>query len=184
MIENNSKLAHKFKPLFTALQIRNKIKTLATQLNKDNKNDANTIFVGILNGAVFFLTDLMIQLNFTAELDFIQASSYGSEIETSGNVTLSNLSQLDLNNKHVIVVDDIIDTGLTLLKIKTTIQEKFTPKSVKTCVLLKKYGRERVHVDIDYYCFEIDNKFVVGYGLDINNQYRNLDGIYYLDNHD
>ena len=183
MPENNQYQPNNFKLLFTSDRIQKAIKLLAIELDRNYIENAKDIcFIGILNGSVFFLTDLMMRLNFTAELDFIQVSSYGSDTKSSGNVTLNSIEHLDLDNKHVIIVDDIIDTGLTLQTIKTKIQKAYNPKSIKTCVLIKKHGREQVNVKIDYYCFEIDDKFVVGYGFDFEKQYRNLNEIYYLDN--
>lgn len=169
-----------FKLLYSANEIYNKIYALSKQLNRDYLNKDDVCFIGVLNGAVFFLTDLMLQLDFAAGVDFIRASSYGLNTETSGNVILSNIDHLNLNNKHIIIVDDIVDTGLTLHKIKNTLQYNYNPRSIKTCVLIKKYGRERISVEIDYYCFELGNEFVVGFGLDNNNQYRNLRDIYII----
>ena len=131
------------------------------------------VFVCILKGAVMFFTDLMRQVDLPITTDFMAISSYGSSTKTSGVVRLIKDLDHDVLNKDVLVVEDIVDSGLTLSYIKKVLSERGA-KSVRLATLLDKPVRRKTELEVDYACFKIPNEFVVGYGLDYNERYRNL----------
>jgi hypoxanthine phosphoribosyltransferase len=135
--------------------------------------DGTLVLVGVLQGAIPFIADLMRALPIDVTVDFLRASSYGGGTTSSGAVRLVADLSVDVADRHVLVVDDIVDTGHTLAALKRTLQAR-RPRSVKTCVLLDKTGRRETEVQIDYVGFTIPNVFVVGYGLDYDGLYRNL----------
>lgn len=154
-------------------ELNKKIKELATIIEEDFKGE-ELVLICILKGAVYFAIDLSKQIkNNVVTLDFMKVSSYGNDFVTSGNVEFILDITTDITGKNVIVVEDIIDSGYTLSFIKDYLSKK-EPKSLKLCVLLDKKERREKEVKIDYTGFEIENKFVVGYGLDYEQQYRNL----------
>lgn len=140
----------------------------------------NPVLVGVLLGAVPFVADLMRGLPIDLTLDFVRASSYGSATSSSGTVRILADLTVDIADRHVLIVDDIVDTGLTLAALKRTLEAR-RPRSVRTCVLLDKTGRRETEVVIDYVGFTIPNVFVVGYGLDHDGLYRNLPHVAVLD---
>jgi len=140
----------------------------------------NPVLVGVLLGAVPFVADLMRGLSIDLTLDFVRASSYGSATSSSGTVRILADLTVDIADRHVLIVDDIVDTGLTLAALKRTLEAR-RPRSVRTCVLLDKTGRRQTDVTIDYVGFTIPNVFVVGYGLDHDGLYRNLPYVAALD---
>ena len=140
---------------------------------------ANPVLVGVLHGAVPFVADLMRAMPIDLTVDFLRASSYGAGTTSSGTVRLVADLAVDIADRHVLIVDDIVDTGLTLGALKRMLEAR-RPRSVRTCVLLDKAGRRETDVTIDYLGFTIPNKFVVGYGLDVAQQYRNLPFIGYV----
>ena len=135
--------------------------------------DGTLVLVGVLQGAIPFIADLMRALPIDVTVDFLRASSYGGGTTSSGAVRLVADLSVDVADRHVLVVDDIVDTGHTLAALKRTLEAR-RPRSVKTCVLLDKTGRRETEVQIDYVGFTIPNVFVVGYGLDYDGLYRNL----------
>ena len=135
--------------------------------------DGTLVLVGVLQGAIPFIADLMRALPIDVTVDFLRASSYGAGTASSGAVRLVADLSVDVADRHVLVVDDIVDTGHTLAALKRTLEAR-RPRSVKTCVLLDKTGRRETEVRIDYVGFTIPNVFVVGYGLDYDGLYRNL----------
>ena len=141
---------------------------------------ANPVLVGVLQGAVPFVADLMRRLPIDLTVDFVRASSYGAGTTSSGTVRLVGDLTVDIANRDVLIVDDIVDTGLTLAALRRTLESR-RPRSVRTCVLLDKGGRRRADVAIDYVGFTIPNVFVVGYGLDYDGLYRNLPHVAALD---
>lgn len=154
-------------------ELNKKIKELATIIEEDFKGE-ELVLICILKGAVYFAIDLSKQIkNNVVTLDFMKVSSYGNDFVTSGNVEFILDITTDITGKNVIVVEDIIDSGYTLSFIKDYLSKK-KPKSLKLCVLLDKKERREKEVKIDYIGFEIENKFVVGYGLDYEDKYRNL----------
>ena len=132
-------------------------------------------FVGVLKGATLFLADLVRAIDRPVEFDFVAVSSYGSATKTSGEVRVLKDLDAAVSGKHVLIVEDILDTGLTLRfsYLIETLRARHA-RSVKVCVLLDKPARRQVHIDVDYRGFEIEDKFVVGYGMDYAERYRNL----------
>ena len=141
---------------------------------------AAPVLVGVLQGAVPFIADLMRHLPIDVTVDFVRASSYGAATTSSGAVRLVVDLTIDITDRDVLIVDDIVDTGLTLEALKRMFQAR-RPRSVRTCVLLDKGGRRQVDIPIDYVGFTIPNVFVVGYGLDYDGLYRNLPHVAALD---
>ena len=148
------------------------IDRLAAELDRDQAGRP-ALLVGILKGSIFFLCDLAKRLKTPVELDFLQVSSYGTGTKSSGNVQLVRDLSTDVAGREVIIVEDIVDTGRTLKKIVEILSTRH-PRSVKICALLKKRIRGNESIPIDYLGFTIDDHFVVGYGLDFAEAYRNL----------
>lgn len=167
------------KILFDEKQIHDAIKNLGTQLNDFYKDEEISI-ICILKGSVMFMADLAKQLKMPVKIEFIRLSSYGSGTTSSGKVNAVDISLPDLNCKNVLIIEDIIDTGHTAKFLVDFINHNFKTKSLKFCSLLDKKIKREVAIDADYYCFEVDDKFIVGYGLDYNGYYRNLPYIGYL----
>ncbi len=161
-------------------ELQNKIKELGDRLNDFYKNEELYV-VSVLKGSVMFTVDLVKHLKMPLNMNFIRLSSYGSSFTSSGKVNAVDISLPDLNGKNVIIVEDIIDTGLTAKFLLDFIHLNFKTKSLKFCSLLDKKETRKVDVQPDYYCFEIGNQFVVGYGLDYDGFYRNLPYIGYLE---
>ena len=130
--------------------------------------------MGLLKGSVVFLSDLVKEINSPVVIDFMSVSSYGSETVSSGDVKILKDTDLDLRRKHVLIVEDIIDTGLTLEHVIKYFKDSKGVKTLKTCTLLSKPERRKVNIDIDYVGFDVPDKFVIGYGLDYDQKYRNL----------
>ena len=166
------------KVLFSANQIQTRISELARELN-NFYNGEEVIAVCVLKGAVVFAVDLIRELNMPVKMEFIRLSSYGSSTTTSGKVNAVDIKLPDLNGKNVLIIEDIVDTGLTAKFLVDFININFHVKSLKFCSLLDKKITRKVDIEPDYYCFEVDDKFVVGYGLDYDGLYRNLPYIGY-----
>jgi hypoxanthine phosphoribosyltransferase len=160
--------------LFTQSEIEQRVNEIAAQISIDYRG-ANLLVVGILKGAFMFFADLIRKINLELTIDFIAAQSYIKDAST-GNVRLLYDPLVDLSGKDVLLVEDIIDTGLTMSKIIDIIKKK-SPHSLKICALLDKSERRVVDVGIDYIGFKIPNSFIVGYGLDYEGRYRNLPDI-------
>jgi hypoxanthine phosphoribosyltransferase len=158
--------------LISEAQIKQRVRELADDISRDYEGKIPTL-VSILKGGIIFLTDLMRDLTVLHEIDFMSVSSYDSGMETTGVVRiLADLSR-NIEGKDVIIVEDIVDSGLTLDYIRHILLARH-PKSLKICTLLDKKARRLVEVPIDYIGFEIPNEFVIGYGLDYQEKYRNL----------
>ena len=153
--------------------VENRIKELAKQIEKDYAGE-EVYCVGLLKGSVVFLSDLVKEINTPVVIDFMSVSSYGSETVSSGDVKILKDTDLDLRGKHVLIVEDIIDTGLTLEHVIRYFKESKGVKTLKTGTLLSKPERRKVNIDIDYVGFDVPDKFVIGYGLDYDQKYRNL----------
>lgn len=153
-------------------QIKDKLIELSKTLINDYQNKEWTI-IAVLNGSLVFLADLIRLIPFSVRLDTIDASSYGDSTISKGEVNIIHNFKIDIEGKHVLVIDDIIDTGNTLKKVLADIK-KYSPASLKSCVLLNRSGRRQSKIKPDYCCFNVGDDFVVGYGLDYNNKYRNL----------
>ena len=148
------------------------IGNIARQLEEDYEGK-ELVLVGVLKGAVMFIVDLARSTQLPVTLDFMAVASYGASTETSGIVRILKDLDNSIEGKHVLIVEDIIDSGLTLNYILETLRTR-NPASLKVCALLNKPARRRVDVPVDYICFNIPDEFVVGYGLDYNQIYRNL----------
>lgn len=159
------------KPLFTEEQIKTKIEELARRINDDYK-DRDILAVGLLKGAFMFYSDLVRHLNGPLTVDFIISSSYVSD-RSSGKVTVHYDIREPITGKDVLLIEDIIDTGISLNHLRERLLQR-SPKSLKTCVFLDKRCRREVDVPLDYVGFEIPDEFVIGYGIDYNDQFRNL----------
>ena len=153
-------------------EIQAKVKELAGQINRDYR-DKDLVLVGVLNGAFVFLSDLMRNLDIPCTVDFVSWSSYGKDTSSSGVFRIMKDLETNVESKHVLVVEDIIDTGLTLHYLLDTIRAR-KPASVRVAALLDKPSRRRIEAKADYLGFQIPDAFVVGYGLDFAQSYRNL----------
>ncbi|MGE5561252.1 MAG: hypoxanthine phosphoribosyltransferase [Chloroflexota bacterium] len=158
--------------------IRAKVRELGQQITRDYAGK-EIVLVGILKGAVLFLSDLARAIELPASLDFMSVSSYGHSTKSSGIVRIIKDLDESIEGKHVIVVEDIVDTGLTLNYLKETLAGR-DPASLKICALLDKESRRQVPVKVDYVGFPIPDEFVVGYGLDFAGKYRNHPEIFIL----
>lgn len=160
------------KVLYSTEEIRQVVSRLGAQL-ADEYQDKNPLVVGILRGSAPFMMDLVRAMDCYLEIDFMDVSSYGDELESSGNVRILKDLDTDVTGRHVLLVEDIVDSGRTLAKLL----ELFTARhaaSVKVCTLLDKPERRVVDVQADYVGLTVPNEFVVGYGLDYRQQYRHL----------
>ena len=159
-------------------KVQKRIKELAVKINREYKGKS-PIFIGVLNGAFMFLSDLIKELKIDCEIDFLKLSSYGNKKISSGRVTLLKSLNCEIEGRDIIVVEDIIDSGLSIKYIKNIIEEN-NPKSLRFASLLYKKDIAKLDFKIDYIGFKIANKFVIGYGLDYAQKYRNLKGIFVL----
>jgi len=164
--------------LITEEEIKEKIAELGKKVTEDYKGK-NLVFIGVLRGAVIFMADLARAISIPMIFDFIAISSYGAATESSGVVRI--LKDLDetIEDKDVLVVEDIVDTGLTLDYLLRILKSR-KPASLKVCALLNKNARRKVKVKVDYLGFDIPNKFVVGYGLDYEGKFRNIPYVFTL----
>ncbi len=161
------------KILITETEIKQKICELAKKLAVDYVHKNLTI-IGVLNGSLIFLSDLIRQIPFPVKIDTIRAKAYvGASTSPKEEVDIVNNISIDIENEHVLVLDDVLDTGKTLSGIVRIVNE-YNPLSLKVCVLLNKATKRDVEIEPDYCCFEVEDKFVVGYGLDFDNKYRNI----------
>ena len=153
-------------------EIANKVAELATQLRKDYRGK-NPLLIGILKGSFVFLSDLMRSMNIPVEVDFVRLSSYGAGKNSSGKVKLIKDVETPIKDRHVLVVEDIIDRGLTVRFLLDYLSFR-EPSSLKLCALFDKSSRRKVEVPIDYVGFTVPDEFVVGYGLDLDEKFRYL----------
>jgi hypoxanthine phosphoribosyltransferase len=167
-----------FVPFLTEDVIQNRIREMAEQISQDYKEKI-PIFIGVLNGAFIFLSDLIKNVSIDCEIDFFKLSSYGDSKISSGNVRLLKELNCDVNGRDIIIVEDIVDSGLSIKYIEE-IFVKHSPSSMKVCSLLMKPESLKYDVKIDYIGFNIPSKFVIGYGLDYAQKFRNLRSIYCL----
>lgn len=164
---------NELKVLFSEEQIQARIKELANELN-EFYNGEEIVAICVLKGAVMFATDLVKNLNMPLRMEFIRLSSYGFGTITSGTVNAVDISLPDLTAKNVLIIEDIVDTGLTAKFLLDFINNNFKTASTKFCSLLDKKITRKTDIEPDYYGFEVDDKFVVGYGLDYEGYFRNL----------
>lgn len=164
--------------LISQKEIEAKVIELAKKIEKDYENQ-ELLVVGVLKGAFVFVSDLVRNINLDLSIDFMAVSSYGMSTQSSGVVKINKDIEMDITGKNVIIVEDIIDTGLTLKYIKEYLSGK-NAKSVRICTLLDKPSRRKCDVEVDYIGFEIEDLFIVGYGIDCKEKYRNLPYIAYV----
>lgn len=168
------------KVLYSEQEIQKKIKELAQEMNKFY-NGEEIYVICALKGAVMFAVDLVKHLNMPLKMEFIRLSSYNGGTKSSGKVNAVDISLPDLNGKNVLIVEDIVDTGLTAKFLLDFLNCNFHTKSTKFCSLLDKKITRVTDVEPDYYGFEVDDKFLIGYGLDYDGYYRNLTYIGYIE---
>ena len=153
-------------------ELARRVQELGAEINRDYEG-RDLVMVGVLKGAVIFLADLMRQLTVPCEVDFMAVSSYGSATDSSGVVRILKDLDAPIEGRHVLIVEDIIDSGLTLQYLVRNLRAR-TPRSLEVCALLTKPARRRIELPIRYVGFEIPNRYVIGYGLDYAQRYRNL----------
>ena len=163
------------KVLFSQAEIQGRLAELARAIEADYA-DEPPLLVGVLKGAVMVMADLARELKLHVEMDWMAVSSYGTGTQSSGVVRILKDLDTDITNRKVLIVEDIIDSGLTLSWLKENLNSRGAA-SVEICALLRKPAAAKVEVDVKYVGFEIDPEFVVGYGLDYAEKYRNLNGI-------
>ena len=152
--------------------LQRRIAELGDEISADYRG-RDLLLLGVLKGAVFFMSDLMRRLTFPCEIDFMAISSYGASTDSSGVVRILKDLDINIEDRHVLVVEDIIDSGLTLSYLMRMLESR-EPASLEICALLTKPERREIDVDVRYTGFEIPNRFVIGYGLDFAERYRNL----------
>ncbi len=167
------------KILYTEEDIRKRAKELAAQIEKDYEGQ-EIVLLCTLKGAIMWMTDLMKEIHLDTKIDFVSASSYGSGTSTSGIVKITKDVNMDLYHKNVIIIEDIVDTGTTLKYLKEYLKDR-NPADVKICTLLDKPSRRVADITPDYIGFTVDDLFIIGYGLDYDQKYRNLPYISYLE---
>lgn len=155
------------------------VRRLAAEITADF-NGRSPVFIGVLKGCVFFLTDLTRHIDHPIEMDFIQVSSYGASTTSSGSVVLVKDITVDVRDRDVYLVEDIVDTGITLTDVIKLIDARH-PKSIQVVSLLSKPSRRKIEVDVAFLGTEIEDLFVVGYGLDYDERYRNVPDIHVLE---
>ena len=158
--------------LVTSDQLREAIKKVGAQISA-YYSGKDLLLVGVLKGAIMFMVDLARSIDLPVTIDFMAVASYGASTQTSGIVRILKDLDNSIEGKHVLIVEDIIDSGLTLNYTLETLRAR-NPASLRVCALLNKIERRQVDVPVDYVCFNIPDEFVVGYGLDFNQIYRNL----------
>ena len=161
--------------LVPSTEIQEKVSEMGTRITGDYRGE-RLLLVGVLRGAVVVMGDLMRNIDLPCEIDFMDISSYGSGTSSSGVVRILKDLEEDISGRHVLVVEDIIDTGLTLSYLLRSLRAR-KPASLEICALLSKPSRRRVELDVKYLGFEVPDEFVVGYGLDYAGAYRNLPDI-------
>lgn len=166
-----------FIPLISQQEIKEKNREIGQKITQDYKN-LDLVVVGVLKGAFVFLADLVRQITIDHEIDLVGASSYEGTSST-GQIVFTKQPDLKLKGRDVLLVEDIVDTGWTLAKTVESIQ-LLNPRSIKICALIDKRERREAQINVDYSCFCIDGGFIVGYGLDYNEKYRNLPAIFNL----
>lgn len=161
--------------LVTRSAIQERLAELGEEITSDYAG-RSPLLIGVLKGAVMFMADLSRDINLPVELDFMAVSSYGTSTKTSGVVRIVKDLDIDLGNRDVIIVEDIVDSGLTLNYLRKNLAVR-NPASLEVCSLLLKEGRQKVEPDLRYVGFRIPDAFVVGYGLDVAERYRNLEDL-------
>ena len=164
--------------LLTQEQVASIVQGLADRISKDY-DGRELVLVCILKGAFVFLSDLIRHLRIPAQVDFVRLASYGSGMKTCGKIEITKDVEIPLENKDVLIIEDIIDSGRTLQFLRDRLA-LLNPRSIRVCALLDKKARREVEMEADYLGTEVDDLFIVGYGIDFNEHYRHLPEIYYV----
>ena len=159
--------------LLSEQQIADRVRELGEQLTRDYKDKQNLLLIGVLRGVAVFFGDIMRQVDLELDIDFLSVSSYGSSTRSSGVVRILKDLDESITGRHVVIIEDIIDSGLTLSYLVRLLQER-RPASLEICTLLDKPSRRLIEVPVKYVGFTIPDQFVVGYGLDYDQKFRNL----------
>jgi hypoxanthine phosphoribosyltransferase len=168
-----------FTPIINKDEIQGQISRIAESISTDYRG-RELVLIGVLKGAFLFLADLARQLKLEkVKIDFVQASSYGADTVSSENIVLKKDIDVDIRGKDVLVVEDIVDTGMTLAYLISHLK-RFGPSSIKVCTMIDKSERRTASVNVDYACKAVEKGFLVGYGLDYAEDYRNLPEIYHM----
>jgi hypoxanthine phosphoribosyltransferase len=179
MTEQNGIIPGNYKLLISEEQIQNRLKEIGQQIAVDLKGQ-KPIMVGVLNGGILVLSDLIRNIEVDLEIDFIRISSYGNERESTGHIKVLKPLSADIKDRAVVVVEDIVDSGLSIEFLRN-MMEAFGPSELKFMTLLNKPSKNQIDARIDYIGFEIEDKYVVGYGLDDEQFKRNLRSIYVIE---
>jgi hypoxanthine phosphoribosyltransferase len=163
-------------PVLSRTEIAHKVKSLAQRISEDYAGK-ELVVIGVLKGSFIFMADLIRDLTIPAQVDFVRLASYGSDTTSSGTIRITKEIELDIRNRDVLIVEDIIDSGLTIACLLEHLKS-FSPRSVKVCAFIDKRERREVQVPIDYTGLLVEHGFLVGYGLDFDEQYRTLPAIY------
>ena len=168
------------KILYSRDTIATQVKRLAAEISNDFAGE-DILVICVLNGSFLFFADLVREITTPLTVDFVRLASYGSETQSSGIVEIRKDVEVALKNKNVIIVEDIIDSGLTIETLYHRLQQR-EPKSLKVCTLIDKRGRREVEFEADYIGMSMEDGFILGYGLDLDERYRNLSEIYLVEN--
>jgi hypoxanthine phosphoribosyltransferase len=163
-------------PVLSRTEIAQKVKSLAQRISEDYAGK-ELVVIGVLKGSFIFMADLIRELTIPAQVDFVRLASYGSDTTSSGTIRITKEIELDIRNRDVLIVEDIIDSGLTIAYLLEHLKS-FSPRSVKVCAFIDKRERREVQVPIDYTGLLVEHGFLVGYGLDFDEKYRTLPAIY------
>ena len=165
-------------PVLSKDEINKAVADIAKKISSDYKGN-ELVMIGILKGAFVFISDLIRYMTIPVQIDFIRVASYGTDSSSSGKIKLLKELELNIRNKHVLVIEDIVDTGLTLSYLLDYLKS-FKPESVKVCTLINKKERRKISIEPDYACHVAKEGFLVGYGLDYAEDYRELPAVYHL----
>ncbi len=163
--------------LYSRSEIARRVQELAREISSDYAGEEEILMIGVLKGAFVFMADLVREMTIPCQTDFIRAASYGAGSESSGNIVITKDVEAEIKGRNVMIIEDIVDTGLTLKHIVDKLKARH-PKSIKVCAFLDKRKRRKILFDADYVGFVMDDGFVVGYGLDFNEQDRCLPDVY------
>jgi len=165
--------------LYSEEAIKKRVQELADTLSREYEGK-DVIFVGVLKGAFIFLADLVRSVTIPHHIDFIRVASYGAGTVSSGKITITKDIEGSIEGKDILIVEDIIDTGITIASLKSILDDR-KPKSLKVCALVDKTARREVDINADYVGFTMEDGFVVGYGLDCDEQFRSLPDIHVIE---
>jgi len=164
--------------LIPRTEILRRVREIGDEISRDYAGE-EILAIGVLKGAFIFMADLIRALSIPCQTDFMRAASYGAGSESSGKIVITKDIEIPIDGRNILIVEDIVDTGLTLRHIVDTLKSR-NPKSIKVCTFLDKRKRRKVSLEADYVGFTMDDGFIVGYGLDFNEQYRSLPDLYVI----